>query len=625
MRHLQHNVDFCVIGGGLSGICAAVAAARAGLSVALMHERPVLGGNTSSEIRMWVCGSVGLNNRETGIVEEILLENRYRNPQYNYSIWDSILYEKVRFEPNIKLMLNCSCNDAAMDGAKIKSVKGWQLTTHTWHTVHAKLFSDCSGDSILAELTGADHTLGRESSAEYDESFAPANGDTKTMGMSCLLQVRQTDRYQKFIAPAWAHKYDNDDDIHHRDHTLHESQNFWWIEVGGEGYEAIYDTENVRDELLKIVFGVWDHIKNHGDHGADKWALEWVGFLPGKRESRRYKGDYILTQSDISLGMEFEDTVAYGGWPIDDHHPAGFYYKNDPTEFHGVYAPFNIPYRCLYSRNIDNMFFAGRNISVSHVALASTRVMATCATIGQAVGNAAVVAVKKKTDPRGVYKHYIKELQQRILDDDCYLPGLAREASPLLENAKIISLQEDAGVLVNGLDRPSDDCDNLWIGELGGYVEYRFDNPELISNVRIVFDSDLNRSILSQPKENCVVSGCSTDLSDNLTDCDTLVCSQPQKQVTVMAENDPARTTTREMKACYPRNLPNQEVPKTLIKAFRIDIRDDAGGWITVDKQTNNYQRLYKKELAVKTRAIRFVPLQTWGDKNARLFAFDVS
>ncbi|MFI4911131.1 MAG: FAD-dependent oxidoreductase [Sedimentisphaeraceae bacterium JB056] len=619
MRHLLHKVEFCVIGGGLSGICAAVSAARRGVKVALIHDRPVLGGNASSEIRMWVCGAVGLNNRETGIVEEILLENRYRNPEYNYSIWDSILYEKVRFEPNIELLLNCTCNDAEMAGDKIKSVKGWQLTTQTWHTVEADLFADCSGDSILAELTGADFSIGRESSDEYGEGFAPDKADEKMMGMSCLLQVRQTDRYQKFVPPSWAYKYGKGD-LDHRDHSLHEAQNFWWIEVGGEGYEAIYDTEKVRDELLKIVFGVWDHIKNCGDHGAENWALEWVGFLPGKRESRRYLGDYILTQSDINIGVEFDDSVAYGGWPIDDHHPGGFYFKGDPTEFHGVYAPFNIPYRCLYSRNVDNLLFAGRNISVSHVALASTRVMATCATLGQAVGNAAAVAVAEKTSPRGVYENYMSKLQQQLMDDDCFLPAMVRDISQITDSAAISASQGNPEVLRNGLERTLHGSENLWVGDIGGYVQYDFDKPSYIENVRLVFDSDLNRSIIEDTDSSKL-----EQQGNIFDDYEGLQDSKPQAQTKVaMAENDPARKAVREMRSCYPLGLKEQDVPTVMIKAFKVEILDKEGRWHTVLEELNNYQRLYKKKIGQYASAVRFVPLSTWGDKQARLYAFDV-
>ena len=164
LKKVTHKVDFCVVGGGIAGMLAAISAARHGVKVALMQDRPVLGGNASSEIRMWICGAGSRvrNLQETGILEEIALENMKRNPERNYSIWDSILYEKVRFEPNITLLLNCACTSVEMDGSSIKSVTGFQLTTYTWHTVEAKIFADCSGDSILAPLTGAEHRIGRE-------------------------------------------------------------------------------------------------------------------------------------------------------------------------------------------------------------------------------------------------------------------------------------------------------------------------------------------------------------------------------------------------------------------------------------------------------------------------------
>lgn len=625
IKNIEHNVEFCVIGGGLAGICAAIAAAREGLKVALMHERPMLGGNASSEIRMWVCGAVGKDNRETGIIEEIMLENRYRNPYYNYSIWDSILYEKVRFEPNITLLLNCSCNDAKVEEGTIKSIKGWQLTTQTWHTVKAELFADCSGDSILANLTGADYCLGRESSDKYGESLAPETADRNTMGMSCLMQVRETTSPKKFTPPKWAYKYHRREDLSHRSHALHEAQNFWWIEVGGQGYEAILDTEKVRDELLKIVFGVWDHIKNHGDHGAENWQLEWVGFLPGKRESRRYKGDYILTQNDINLGADFEDTVAYGGWPIDDHHPAGFYHDGEATEFHGVYAPFKIPYRCLYSRNVSNLFFAGRNISVSHVALASTRVMATCATLGQAIGLAAAIAINEKSSPRGVYQKHIETLQNKLLDSDCCLPGLQRQISDICQNAQISSSDPEAENVRSGIERTANGFDNIWVGDLGGYIEYSFEKPEFINSVRLVFDSDLNRSIIDNGEPELAAVSYEQEQQGYEHNYNNGLVSRQDSKLEAITENDPARTTVREMRSCYPLGMQPQFSPSTLIKAFKIEAIDKDRNCRTVINETNNYQRLYKAEIGLEAAAIRFIPLKTWGDRQARVFAFEVS
>jgi len=176
MKHITHKADFCVIGGGIAGICASIAAARHGMSVVLMHDRPVFGGNASSEIRMHICGADradGKGLRESGIVEEIELENIYHNPQKNYSMWDMVLFSKVKEHKNITCLLNCSCNDAKTEKNRITYVKGWQGTSETFHEVYADIFADCSGDSILADLVKADYVIGRESSEQYNESIEP--------------------------------------------------------------------------------------------------------------------------------------------------------------------------------------------------------------------------------------------------------------------------------------------------------------------------------------------------------------------------------------------------------------------------------------------------------------------
>jgi len=573
MKYKTHHVDFCVVGGGVSGMCAAIAAARHGAQVVLMQDRPVLGGNASSEIRMHICGAHGKNNRETGIVEEIHLDNLYRNPLRNYSIWDSILYEKAHFEENITLLLNCSCNDAQMDGNRIRSIKGWQLTAETWHTVEANLFSDCSGDSILVSLTDAEFRVGREARGEFDESIEPEEADKKTMGMSCLIQARETDRPQPFIPPPWANTYQTDEDLPHRGHSL-PGTNFWWIELGGE-QDSIHDTEEIRDELLKVAFGVWDHIKNRGDHGADNWVLEWMGFLPGKRESRRYVGDHILTQNDVRAEGRFEDLVAYAGWSMDDHHPGGILWPGKPTIFHPAPSPFGIPYRSLYSRNIENLFCAGRNISATHAAMSSTRVMATCAILGQAVGTAAAIATRDNLTPCGVYEKRVTELKQTLMEDDCYLPWNLREVSALTAKANLTASDGDPEPLRNGIDRPIGDTDNGWTGSVGSWVQYSFDNPERICEFRFVFDSDLNRR-------------------------------------------------EKNMASNYPLNMEPITTPKTMLRAFRVEALGENETWEVVVREENNYQRLVKLETDIQTRAVRFIPEATWGDERVHVFAWDV-
>jgi hypothetical protein len=571
MKTIKHKADFCVVGGGIAGLCAAVACARKGFKVVLMHDRPVLGGNASSEIRMWLSGANGENMLETGIIEEIQLENFYRNKYQNYSVWDSVLYGKAAFQDNLTLLLNCSCQNAIMRNSRIDSVKGWQLTTETFHLVKAELFADCSGDSILAPLAGAEFRQGREASNEFDESIAPEKADSKTMGMSCLIQARETESPHEYIPPDWAYKYTSDANLPNRGHTLGKYNNFWWLEIGGES-DSIHGAEKNRDELLKTAFGVWDHIKNQGSHGAENWTLEWVGFLPGKRESRRYVGDHILTQKDVKSGGKFDDIIAYGGWPMDDHHPAGFKYPGTPTIFHDAPSPYGIPYRCLYSVNIENLLFAGRNISVTHAAMSSTRVMSTCGILGQATGTAASVALKFGITPRGVRKEKLEALQQILLEDDCFLPGLKRNISALTRKARLTVSEGGAEELRNGIDRPFEGKLNAWRAEIGSSVEFSFDNKVRISGLRAVFDSNLNRNIKNMP-------------------------------------------------CYYPLEMENFTPPETLVADFDIEAKSPDGKIFTVAKVRGNYQRLIKVPFNIETNLVRVKLLRTRGAGKVNIFA----
>ena len=584
-RTIHHHVDFCVVGGGLAGLCAAVAAARHGAKVALMQERPMLGGNASSEVRMWVCGAHGRDNRETGLVEELMLENLYRNPDYNYSVWDGILYELAAYQENLTLLLNCTCNDCAMEGSRIVSVTGWQMTTQSYHTVHAALFADCSGDSVLAPLTGAQTRWGRESREEFGEDIAPAAADRRTMGMSCMIQARQETHPSTFIPPKWAHKYTRADLPHRLPDMDNPMENFWYLELGGE-YDAIADTEWLRDELLRMAYGIWDFVKNDPElrEKNANWRLDWVGILPGKRESRRYVGDHILTQHDVRAGGHFDDLVAYGGWSMDDHHPGGFRSPEQPTIYHPAPSPYGIPYRCLYSVNIDNLFCAGRNISVTHTAMSSTRVMATCATLGQAVGTAAAIAALYGLTPRGVYEQRIAELQQTLMDDDCYLPFRRRAIPALTRNAALACDSPEAENLRNGLDRALDGAYNGVAVPLGSAVAYTFPAPEPISRVRVVLDSDLNR--------------------DTLPECE--------------------RRRERNMLHNRPLGWPDAYVPTTLLRSFRIEGLRPDGTAETLYESQDNHRRLISVPVDGVYAAVRLVPLATWGNPLARIFSFDV-
>lgn len=585
-----HKVDFCVVGGGLAGMLAAISAARHGIKVALMQDRPMLGGNASSEIRMWVRGARGANKKETGILEELALENIYRNPTLNFFVWDTIMYEKVRFEENIDLILNCSCCEAVMDSNKILKIKGWQTTTQKWHEVEATLFADCSGDSVLAPLTGAEYRMGRESSEEFGETIAPKISDNCTMGLTCQIQARETAKPVQFIAPKWAPKYTKENFINKlKDPKIQKWHmgNLWWMEIGGV-YNSIDDTETLRDELLKIAYGSWNYIKNGTDHehDAENWELDWVGFLPGKRESRRYVGDHILTQSDVQSGGRFEDLIAYGGWSIDDHNPKGFETTEPATIHHTVPSPFGIPYRVLYSKNIDNLTFAGRNISATHTAMASSRVMATCAILGQALGAAAYLAIENRMTPREVYQKKIYDLQQILMDDDCYLPYNIRKIPEVMDYATIKVKSGDASCLIDGIERPIDEVDHAWEGNVGDEITISFEQPKYIKNMRIVFDSDLTRS--------------------TWTDICNAHKQFPMKNNTYLDE-----------KLLY--------VPKTITKMFKIFIKKEKSEWQEFFVEKENHQRLVNVIINETCKEIKLVPMTTWGYETVRIYSLDVN
>jgi len=605
LRTKVHKADLCVIGGGFGGMLTAISAARHGAKVVLMHDRPMLGGNASSEIRMWVCGAGSRvrNLQETGIMEEIALENMKRNPSRNWSIWDTILYEKVRFEKNIVLLLNCACNSADSENGHIKSVSGFQLTTYTNHTVYADIFADCSGDSILAPLVGAEYRVGREAQKEYNEEFGLPEADNHTMGMSVLIQARETDHKVEFEAPAWAYKFETDDDMKNKPHEclVKPNTNFYWIELGGM-QDSIHDTEEIRDELLKVALGVWDHMKNHGDHGADNWELEWLGFLPGKRESRRYIGDYVLTQNDVENGgKNFEDTVAYGGWQIDNHLPGGFFMESGANQGghlqkRRLSEPYAIPLRCLYSKNIDNLMFAGRNISASHIAFASSRVMGTIGVMGQACGTAAAVAIKYGLKPREAAQTKISEIQNILMEDDCFLPGFTRKNYPLTERAKLSCDYGDCSSLRSGLDRRIWGNDNGYFGKIDKAVTYTFSEKTRVNGFRIIADSDLDREQIDGNPDLMYI---------------------PMPLFRARAYNNTSFG-----------------FPKCMLKKFRIEAETEKGVWKTVYSTDSNYQRMIRRELEnIEAYAVRLIPeatygsddlINTYGSAVAHIFSFDL-
>lgn len=436
-RQTKHY-DVVVAGGGMAGIGAAVTAARHGAKVALLQDRPVLGGNGSKEIRVWLQGASGGANalwfRETGLMEELLLENQYRNQEGNYEAWDATLLDFVLTQPNLDLYLSTALLDVKMAQGRIESVTALTLASEKLTTFEAPNFIDCTGDGTLGYLAGAPYMTGRESKAEFGESLAPDERKTYTLGGSILFMAKDLGRPAEFHPPSFAHKFTEKDFRWGRD-PIHEFDRikggFWWIEWGGT-LDTIHDNEAIKVELLKIAYGIFNYLKNDPKYKEKykNYVLEWVGTIPGKRESRRFVGDHILTEQEVVNRAEFPDGVAFGGWNLDDHAPLGFFDDHHPPATHthipGIY---NIPLRSLYSKTVPNLLFAGRNVSATHVALTSVRVMLTCAQMGEAAGAAAAQCAKEGRSPRELASNpeALNRLRQRLLRDDHYIVNLKRE------------------------------------------------------------------------------------------------------------------------------------------------------------------------------------------------------
>jgi hypothetical protein len=451
LRSIQQSCDLAVIGGGLSGVCGAITAARAGLKVVLVQDRPVLGGNASSEVRLWILGAtshMGNNNRwarEGGVIDEILVENMHRNPEGNSLILDTILLEWVLRETNITLLLNTAVHDLEKaENDTIRSISAFCSQNSTCYLISAPLFCDASGDGIVGFLAGAAFRIGAECRDEFGELFAPEKATTELLGHTIYFHSKDTGRPVRFTAPSFALS-DITKIPRWRDFKAGESGcRLWWIEWGG-ALDTIHDSETIKMELWKVSYGVWNHIKNSGQFPeAETLTLEWVGTIPGKRESRRFEGDCVITQQDIVEQRLHADAVSFGGWAI-DLHPVEGVFSAQPgcTQWHSK-GTYQIPWRSMYSRNIPNLMLAGRIISASHVAFASTRVMATCAHGGQAVGMAAALCLKHAVTPRGLLKpDLMRELQNNLLRSGQFIPGsLLEDPTDLACSAKITASSE---------------------------------------------------------------------------------------------------------------------------------------------------------------------------------------
>jgi FAD dependent oxidoreductase len=485
------NFDLVIVGGGLAGLCAAIAAARDGAKVGLIQDRPVFGGNCSSEIRVVPHGANHSNAwaGETGLPLALTLEDRVTNheafPDHGMinSHFDFTLLEAAHREPNLTFFLNTHVNAvesepvSVTESAKpvatsnglgrlggekrrILAVVATQMGSEKTLRLVAGQFVDATGDGTIGFLAGADYRYGREARAEFDEPLAPLFADDVTMGATITMRARDVGHPIKFEAPPWIERYEKASDIGFKRTLYHITQpvygGYWWLEVCNP-FHQIDDNAEIRHELHRHVLGVWNFIKNHSDFQdhASTYALDWIGMIPGKRESRRLMGDIVLTEHDCHTDRAWPDAIGFAGWWIDLHIKGGILNKVDPGERenadrnykHWIRIPvFTLPLRAFYSRNIENMWMAGRCFSATHVALGPARVMQTLGQIGQAIGSAAAHALRENILPREMAAPdgpHIARLQQHLLRTDVRLPGLRNnDPNDLARSAEISASSE---------------------------------------------------------------------------------------------------------------------------------------------------------------------------------------
>jgi len=470
-KKVEEQYDVVVCGGGLAGFCAAVAAARNGAKACLVQDRPVFGGNSSSEIRVPPQGAASSHAyaRETGIIHELLVEERARNhedPRFDNgwinSVWDMVLYDMAVKTPNLSFHLNTPVTGVIMaDDRTVEAVVCVVNHAEIELTLRADTFIDCTGDGTVAAFAGCEWRMGTEGRDEFGEPHAPEHGSGDVMGNSLHFKAKDMGRPVPFVAPDWAVSYDDPDFFYKQGRWPGSIQSgFWWMELSIP-WHTIYDNETLRHELTRHVLGVWDYIKNKDPElkiAAANYALDWVGQVPGKRESRRLMGEYFMTEHDPLQKTVFSDEVAYGGWFIDLHEAGGllasFSEKSlEDKEYaaRSYVGPYGIPLRIMIAKGMNNLMMSGRNVSVTHAALGTVRVQGTTAMMGQAAGTAAAVAARRGIPVKDIPEKAVQEVQQLLLRDDCFLPNAVNEDSSDL--ARTAAVRASSEALLSGAVR----------------------------------------------------------------------------------------------------------------------------------------------------------------------------
>lgn len=416
-QRIEYQTQFAVIGGGLAGICAALAAARMGIDTVLVNNRPTLGGNSSSEVRVWTRGAVGAGNlfaEEMGLLGCLKLENLYKNPEANPVFWDEILLDAVLGQEHLTLFLNTDVTELSMEAGRVLAVSGAQQQTERRLSFKADIFLDATGDGTLGALAGV----------PWEQ------GEGGTMGNSILFFTRREDHPVRFVPPDYAYGMEEIERLVGNGGRIVSEQmtgsDCWWFEFGG-AQNTIDDAQQIGIELKRLVMGVWNYIKNSGKFDADCATLEWLGSLPGKRESRRMRTDYMPTARDILEGRRYDDSAFYGGWYIDSH-PAGGMRDTEKEHCEQIPVPiYPLPLRSLYHSGVTNLLFAGRNIGVEREVFFSSRVMNTCALSGQAAGTLAAFCIRHGRSPGAERRASIGDIQRHLQREDMLIPGAVQE------------------------------------------------------------------------------------------------------------------------------------------------------------------------------------------------------
>lgn len=593
------HFDFIVVGGGVAGCNAAIAAARGGATVALIQDRPLVGGNNSSEMGVPVSGgSSSSRGREAGLNEEL---GRLAAYHFNQK-WAAGAEIAIANEPNISLFLNSHVFEAETDDqGNITAVTAFNMIDghHTRYT--GDYFADCTGDGWLGFYAGAEYMLGRESKEQFGEEHAKDVADSITMSGSLMqhsilgYQAIDMGKPVEYKPEPWFYDMRNSESgyLERPKYETGIRAGNWWTENHGRN-DDLWDPEWARDDLILVSLSYYNWIKNHSPliEKAANYRLTYIPITNAKRETRRLVGDLIVTEQDVLGRKVFEDRVGYFVWGLDVHHPLGIFSPGSPFDYHVQGSPASIPFRCLYSKDIPNMFMAGRNVSVTHVALGTARVQGTTGMMGQIIGTAAALCLEKDTTPRGIVQSHIKELQQTLIKDDITILHLGNEdPNDHARTAKVSasssrSAAEGPHNAINGLTRPLDDNMEMWVGNaevpqnmwvsdpaqaMPQWLEVDLGSKQTINSVYLTFDTNLGNK----------------------------------------------RYISWEMKD-------SERMPPEAARDYSVQIYNGSD-WVTVAEEQNNYQRRRIHRFPeVEARKVRVLIHKTNGDLSARLYEIRV-